>query len=144
MLGFKIERLVLFLLSKETIESMFKLLSYLGGSAIVIGLAKYALAQRDLLEAILFILLFLLLLTQSIFYALQTIVLPAVNVIPPERNAKEIIANLQSNDVAERRRALKGLLLSKPGVFLLLAFIGLFYAMNGILGSLVEGMAVVK
>ena len=138
------ERLVLFLLSKETIESIFKLLSYLGGSAIVIGLAKYSFAQRDSLEGFLFILVFLLLLTQSIFYAMQTIVLPAVNEVCPEKNLIEIIVNLQSNDDTERRRALMGLLRSKSGVLLVLAVIGLFYTINGILGSLVEGMAVIK
>jgi len=89
-------------------------------------------------------LFFLLLLTQSIFYALQTIVLPAANVICPEENFIEIIVNLQSNDDVERRRALIGLLWSKSGIILVLAVTGLFYAMNGILGSLIEGMAVIK
>ena len=138
------ERLFLFFLSKETIESIFKLLSYLGGAAIIIRLAEYSFSQSGYLEGVLFVLIFLLLLTQSIFYALQTIVLPVANVICPEENPIEIIASLQIKDDAERRRALKGLLLSKSGVFLILALIFVFYAMNGILGSLVEGLGVVK
>ena len=138
------ERLFLFLVSKETIESTFKLLSYLGGAAVVIGLAKYSFAKNASFQGTLFILMFLLLLTQSVFYALQTIALPAVSMISSEKNSMEIIASLQSKDDAERLRSLKNLLLSKSGVFLVLFYVSLFYAMNGILGSLVEGMAVVK
>ncbi|AJQ92106.1 hypothetical Protein YC6258_00050 [Gynuella sunshinyii YC6258] len=50
----------------------------------------------------------------------------------------ETISYLQGKEDKDRYRILKRIVLSKPGAFLFIAYIALFYVLNGILGVLIE------
>ncbi len=131
------EALFRFLLTKDAIESTFKILSYLGTSTVVIGLAKYSSSLSGWWAGIPFVLLFLFLVTQSFFYALQTIVFPAANTIWPKVDYMQTILALRAKNSKFRWRVLKNIVFSKPGFFLLVAYVALFYFLNGILGVLI-------
>lgn len=137
------EALLRFLLSKDAIESTFKILSYLGTSTVVIGLAKYSSAASGWLAGIPFILLFLFLVTQSFFYALQTIVFPAANTIWPKVYYMKTILALRDKGSKFRWRVIKNIVVTKPGLFLFVAYVALFYFLNGILGVLIGKAGIV-
>ena len=133
-----INRLIILLISKEIVEANFKLLSYLGAATLAMGLAKYASAQSGWIHGIPFVLLFIILLVQSFFYGLQAIVFPAGAAIWPKVDYMSTIEFLQNKSQEHRIRILRELVISKPGIFLVVSYIALFYYLNGVLGVLIS------
>jgi hypothetical protein len=131
------ERLVRFLLSKDAIEASFKLLSYLGASALIFGLAKFAFVNNGLYLFVLLLLLFAATVTQSFFYGLQTLIFPAGNALWPTVNYVDTIKYLEKCDQNKRVRIVKQIIFTGPGMFLLVSYIGLFYMLNGFIEVLI-------
>lgn len=132
------ERLVRFLLTKDAIEASFKLLSYLGTSALLLGLAKFSSSNEGWYAGLPFVFIFLVTVIQSFFYGLQTLIFPAGNALWPTVNYSDTISALQNFNNAQRANVLKNIFTTKPALFLLVSYVVLFYILNGILKVLIE------
>jgi flagellar biosynthesis protein FlhB len=132
------ERLARFLITKDAIESFFKLFSYLVASTVILGLAKFESSQNGWISALPYTIIFLCTVTFSFFYGLQTIVFPAGNAIWPTVNYLDTIKTLQRFTDAHRFDILSKIIFTKPAFFLFVSYILLFYGINGMLKTLIE------